>query len=122
VSVVLNRPESATVIAGLQLLAGDGVRVPNYPCVLVPGLCDETDPEYEFSLRIIRRLSHLTDVRRYFTPALALWLAAAAAVQAADDISGLNIRIVDGEGQKYALGSRATRGMTVELQTTLASR
>ena len=23
------------------------VRVPNYACVLVAGLCDETDPEYE---------------------------------------------------------------------------
>ena len=46
-SVILNRRESATVIAGLRLLAGDGVRVPNYPYVLVAGLCDETDPEYE---------------------------------------------------------------------------
>ena len=46
-SVILNRRESATVIAGLRLLAGDGVRVPNYPCVLVAGLCDETDPEYD---------------------------------------------------------------------------
>ena len=46
-SVILNPRESATVIAGLRLLAGDGVRVPNYPCVLVAGLCDETDPEYE---------------------------------------------------------------------------
>jgi hypothetical protein len=32
------------MIAGLRLLAGDGVRVPNYPHVLVAGLCDETDP------------------------------------------------------------------------------
>ena len=31
----------------LRLLAGDGVRVPNHPCVLVAGLCDESDPEYE---------------------------------------------------------------------------
>ena len=46
-SVILNRRESAMVIAGLRLLAGDGVRVPNYPRVLVAGLCDETDPEYE---------------------------------------------------------------------------
>ena len=46
-SVILNRREAATVLAGLRLLAGDGVRVPNYPCVLVAGLCDETDPEYE---------------------------------------------------------------------------
>jgi len=45
--VILNRRESATVIAALRLLAGDAVRVPNYPCVLVAGLCDETDPEYE---------------------------------------------------------------------------
>jgi hypothetical protein len=45
--VILNRRESATVIAGLRLLAGDGVRVPNYPCALVAGLCDETDPEYD---------------------------------------------------------------------------
>ena len=46
-SVILNRREAATVIAGLRLLAGDDVRVPDYPCVLVAGLCDETDPEYE---------------------------------------------------------------------------
>jgi hypothetical protein len=45
--VILNRREAATVIAGLCLLAGDGVRVPNYPRVLVAGLCDETEPEYE---------------------------------------------------------------------------
>jgi hypothetical protein len=45
--VILNRREAATVIAGLRLLAGDGVHVPNYPCVLVAGLCDETDPEHD---------------------------------------------------------------------------
>ena len=43
----LNRWEAATGIAGLRLLAGDGVPVPHYPCVLVAGLCDETDSEYE---------------------------------------------------------------------------
>ena len=46
-SVILNRRESATVIAGLRLLAGDGVRVPNHPHVLVAGMCDETEPEYD---------------------------------------------------------------------------
>ena len=46
-SVILNRREAATVIAGLRLLAGDGVRVPNHPHVLVAGLCDETEPEYD---------------------------------------------------------------------------
>jgi hypothetical protein len=45
--VILNRRESAMVIAWLRLLAVDGVRVPDYPYVLVPGLCDETDQEYE---------------------------------------------------------------------------
>jgi hypothetical protein len=45
--VILNRRESATVIAGLRLLAGAGVRVPNHPHVLVAGLCDETEPEYD---------------------------------------------------------------------------
>jgi hypothetical protein len=45
--VILNRRELATVIAGLRLLAGDGVRVPNRPHVLVAGLCDETEPEYD---------------------------------------------------------------------------
>lgn len=34
---------------------------------------------------------------------------------AADDPAGLNIRIVEGEGQAYALGSRATRGITVQI-------
>ena len=46
-SVILNRRDAATVIAGLRLLAGDGVRVPNHPHVLVAGLCDKTDPEYD---------------------------------------------------------------------------
>ena len=46
-SVILNRREAATVIAGLRLLAGDGVRVPHHLYALVAGLCDETDPEYE---------------------------------------------------------------------------
>jgi hypothetical protein len=45
--VLLNCRESAKVIAGLRLLAGDGVRVPNYPHVLVAGMCDETEPEYD---------------------------------------------------------------------------
>jgi hypothetical protein len=30
-------------------------------------------------------------------------------------LTSLNIRIVDGEGQKYAMGSRATRGVSVEI-------
>jgi hypothetical protein len=47
VSVILNRREAATVIAGLRLLADDGVRVPNCPYALVAGLRDETDPGYE---------------------------------------------------------------------------
>lgn len=39
---------------------------------------------------------------------------------AADDFSGLkNIRIVEGQGQKYALGSRATRGVMVEITDDL---
>ena len=33
-SVILNRRESATVIAGLPLPAGDVVHVPNYPRVV----------------------------------------------------------------------------------------
>jgi hypothetical protein len=45
--VVLNRRESATVLAALPLLAGDGVRIPNYPRVLVAGLSDEIDAEYD---------------------------------------------------------------------------
>ena len=44
---ILNRRASATVIAGLRLLAGDGVRVPNFPHVLVAGMCDERAPEYD---------------------------------------------------------------------------
>ena len=46
-SVILNRQQAATVLAGLRLLAGDGVRVPHHPYALVVALCDETDPEYE---------------------------------------------------------------------------
>jgi hypothetical protein len=44
---MLNRGESATVLAGRRLLGGDGVRIPNYPRVLVAGLSDEVDAEYE---------------------------------------------------------------------------
>jgi hypothetical protein len=47
VSLILNRRESATVLAALRLLAGDGVRIPNYPRVLVAGLSDEIDAEYD---------------------------------------------------------------------------
>jgi hypothetical protein len=39
----------------------------------------------------------------------------AASLHAAGALTGLNIRIVDGEGQKYAMGSRATRGVSVEI-------
>jgi hypothetical protein len=39
----------------------------------------------------------------------------AASLHGADALTGLNIRIVDGEGQKYAMGSRATRGLSVEI-------
>ncbi|MGH9631153.1 MAG: hypothetical protein ACRD7E_22845 [Bryobacteraceae bacterium] len=46
-SVKLNRREAATVIAGLRLLAGDGVRVPNYPRLLIAGLGRYGEPNYE---------------------------------------------------------------------------
>jgi hypothetical protein len=58
-------------------------------------------------------------VLRYFTFAPVLWLAASAALGAVDDFSGLNIRIVEGQGQKYALGSHATRGVMVEITDNL---
>jgi hypothetical protein len=43
----LNRREAATVVAGLHLLAGDGVRVPNYPRTLVAGLVSDAQSDYE---------------------------------------------------------------------------
>jgi hypothetical protein len=46
-AVKLNRREAATVIAGLRLLAGDGVRVRNYPRLLVAGLGRYAEPDYE---------------------------------------------------------------------------
>jgi hypothetical protein len=46
-AVKLNRREAATVIAGLRLLAGDGVRVRNYPRLLVAGLRRYSEPDYE---------------------------------------------------------------------------
>jgi hypothetical protein len=49
-------------------------------------------------------------VKRVIPLALALWLTASA-----DDIAILNIRVVEGEGTVYATGSRATRGLTVEV-------
>jgi hypothetical protein len=45
--VNLNRREAATVVAGLHLLAGDGVRVPNYPRTLVAGLVSDAQSDYE---------------------------------------------------------------------------
>ncbi|HLH41596.1 MAG TPA: hypothetical protein VKV74_01325 [Bryobacteraceae bacterium] len=56
---------------------------------------------------------------RHFTIAPVLWVFAAGAIQAADGASGLNIRIIEGQGQKYALGSRATRGVTIEVTDDL---
>jgi len=47
VPVNLNRREAATVVAGLHLLAGDGVRVPNYPRPLVAGLVPDAECDYE---------------------------------------------------------------------------
>jgi hypothetical protein len=43
----------------------------------------------------------------------------AASLHAAGAPTGLNIRIVEGEGQKYAMGSRATRGVSVEITDDL---
>jgi hypothetical protein len=36
-------------------------------------------------------------------------------LKAAEELTGMNIRIVEGEGQQYAMGSRATRGVAVEI-------
>ena len=47
VPVNLNRREAATVVAGLHPLAGDGVRVPNYPRTLVAGLVSDAQCDYE---------------------------------------------------------------------------
>ena len=44
-SVILNRQEAATVIAGFGFWLVT-VRVPHHTCALVAGVCDETDPEY----------------------------------------------------------------------------
>jgi hypothetical protein len=43
----LNRREAATVVAGLHLLAGDGVRVANYPRTLVARLVSDAQSDYE---------------------------------------------------------------------------
>ena len=45
--IYLNRREVATVIAGLHLLAGDGVRAPNYPRTLLATLAPDAQTEYE---------------------------------------------------------------------------
>jgi hypothetical protein len=44
-----------------------------------------------------------------------LAVSVAAPLQAAEELTGLNIRIVEGEGQEYAMGSRATRGVAVAI-------
>ena len=46
-SVILNRREAATVIAGLRLLAGDGVPAFHILRTHSWRLYDETDPEYD---------------------------------------------------------------------------
>jgi hypothetical protein len=51
-------------------------------------------------------------VFRHGAVLLAVWLPL---IGASADPSALNIRIVEGEGQAYAPGSRATRGITVEI-------
>jgi len=50
---------------------------------------------------------------------LVLLIAACVVVQA-DDIALLNLRVVEGEGSVYAAGSRATRGITVEITDEFA--
>jgi hypothetical protein len=47
VPVNLNRREAATVVAALHLLAGNGVRVPNYPRTLVAGLACDVESDFE---------------------------------------------------------------------------
>jgi hypothetical protein len=47
-------------------------------------------------------------------------LIAAALSARADDIALLNLRVVEGEGAVYGAGSRATRGITVEITDELA--
>ena len=54
---------------------------------------------------------------RRFALYLALWLPLSAF--AADDPSGLNIQIIEGEGQVYGIGSRATQGITVQISDDL---
>jgi hypothetical protein len=43
----LNRRDLATVPAGLHLLVGDGVRVPNYPRTSLAGLAPDAQTDYE---------------------------------------------------------------------------
>jgi hypothetical protein len=62
-------------------------------------------------MRVFCSAAHLLFVLGF----AALSLAALLPLSAADDPAGLNIRIVEGEGQAYALGSRATRGITVQI-------
>jgi hypothetical protein len=50
---------------------------------------------------------------------IVLFIAVGLAAQA-DDIALLNLRVVEGEGSVYAAGSRATRGITVEITDEFA--
>jgi hypothetical protein len=50
---------------------------------------------------------------------IALFIAAGLSARA-DDIALLNLRVVEGEGSVYAAGSRATRGITVEITDEFA--
>ncbi|MBV8842404.1 MAG: hypothetical protein JO307_06295 [Bryobacterales bacterium] len=54
----------------------------------------------------------LTIVLRIVALVAAAWLPLQVA---ADDPAGLNIQVVEGEGQAYSIGSRATRGITVQI-------
>jgi hypothetical protein len=50
---------------------------------------------------------------------VSLWLVIWLPLAAADDPAGLNIQVVEGEGQVYGLGARATRGITVQISDDL---
>ena len=58
----------------------------------------------------------LNSVLRTVAFSLALWMPLRAAT---DDPTGLNIQVIEGEGQVYGLGSRATRGITVQISDDL---
>jgi hypothetical protein len=118
----LNRREAATVVAALHLLAGDGVRVPNYPRPLVAGLVSDAQCDYELRYEAdedyVRELIDRIDdmalrgaqlCRRCVEQYPGRWQAKSGSAQCADCDRTITRYFV--LGKAAAVGRRTSRGL-----------